>query len=324
MELSGIHHVSALTSDAARNLAFYTGTLGMRLAKKTVNQDDTSSYHLFYTDAVGSPGTDLTFFDYPGMAPEQEGVGAITGVALRVPDREALLRWHARLADAGLRPGEIAPRAGRASFAFRDFEGQRLALVADDGERGVAPGVPWERGGVPLGWAVRGLGPVQLQVRDAQRTALLLTRILGFREQGSYRAPEEHAQEVLVFATGAGGAGAEIHLVERGDLPFVRLGRGSVHHVALRVPDDLQHAAWLERLEAAGLRTSGLVDRHYFRSIYFREPCGVLVELATDGPGFAVDEDPQHLGERLALPPFLEPMRQEIEARLHPLEIQGR
>ncbi|MDA8343855.1 MAG: ring-cleaving dioxygenase [Thermaerobacter sp.] len=321
MQLTGIHHVSALTAEASRNVAFYTGTIGMRLAKKTVNQDDTSSYHLFYTDATGSPGTDLTFFDIPGMAKEQEGVGSISAVCLRVPDRAALARWQGRLTELGIEHDGVEERAGRATIAFRDFEGQHMVLVADDGEEGVPGGQPWERSPVPADWAVRGLGPVTLTVRDAGRTARVLRDILGFRENGSYRLPEDPAREALVFATGAGGAGAEVHVVERGDLPFVRLGRGSVHHVAFRVPDDLQHAAWLERLEAAGFRTSGLVDRFYFHSIYFREPNGVLFELATDGPGFAVDEDPEHLGERLALPPFLEPMRQQIEARLHPLEI---
>ncbi len=321
MQLTGIHHVSALTADAVRNVAFYTQTIGMRLAKKTVNQDDTSSYHLFYTDAVGSPGTDLTFFDIPGMAREQEGIGSISAVSLRVRDRAALAQWQERLEEFGVEQDGMAERAGRASIAFRDFEGQHMVLVADDGEAGVPGGAPWERGTVPAALAVRGLGPVTLTVRDAGRTGRVLTDILGFRDLGSFRAPEDPARETLVFATGAGGAGAEVHVVERRDLPFVRLGRGSVHHVAFRVPDDLQHAAWLERLEAAGLRTSGIVDRYYFHSIYFREPNGVLYELATDGPGFDVDEDMEHLGERLALPPFLEPMRQQIEARLHPLEI---
>ncbi len=321
MQLTGIHHVSALTAEASRNVEFYTRTMGMRLAKKTVNQDDTSSYHLFYTDGIGSPGTDLTFFDIPGMAGEHEGVGSISAVSLRVPDSAALQRWMERLAELGVQSEGIARRAGRASVAFRDFEGQHMVLVADDGEPGVPGGQPWERSPVPADWSVYGLGPVQLTVRDADRTARVLTQVLGFRENGSYALPEDPGREALVFATGAGGAGAEVHLVERTDLPFVRLGRGSVHHVAFRVPDELQHAAWLERLEAAGFRTSGLVDRFYFRSIYFREPNGVLFELATDGPGFAVDEDLGHLGERLALPPFLEPMRASIEAKLHPLPI---
>lgn len=321
MQLTGIHHVSALTSEASRNVAFYTKTMGMRLAKKTVNQDDTSSYHLFYTDAVGSPGTDLTFFDIPGMAREQTGVGAISSVALRVVDTAALKAWAERLTELGIAHEGIAQRAGRSTLAFKDFEGQDLVLTADDGELGVAGGKPWERSPVPAELAVRGLGPVTLTVRHAERTARTLTDVMGFRAQGSYRLPEDPQHEALVFASGEGGAGAEVHVIERGDLPFVRLGRGSVHHVAFRVPDDLQHAAWLERLEAAGFRTSGLVDRFYFHSIYFRESNGVLFELATDGPGFDVDEDLAHLGERLALPPFLEPMRQEIEARLHPLEI---
>lgn len=319
MELQGIHHVSALTADAARNVGFYTGTLGMRLVKKTVNQDDVSSYHLFYADEVGSPGTDLTFFDIPRMGGGRAGSSSISTVGLRVADADALGRWEERLDELGVAHDAVAPRAGRPTLALRDFEGQHLALVADGSEAANAAATPWSAGPVPAAWAVRGLGPVELTVRDIGPTARVLAELLGMREEGSYRLGSGPQAERVVFAMGPGGPGAELHL-RAADLPREQLGRGSVHHVAFRVPDPLQHAAWLERLEAAGIATSGLVERYYFRSIYFREPSGILFELATDGPGFLVDEDREHLGERLSLPPFLEPQRARIEAGLHPLD----
>lgn len=320
MELKGIHHVSAMTAQAARNVAFYTGTMGMRLVKKTVNQDDVSSYHLFYADEIGNPGTDLTFFDIPHMAGRRPGSASISSVALRVPDTEALVRWQERLTELSVEHDEIDERAGRPTLGLRDFEGQRLLLVADNGEPGVAPGTPWEKSPVPSEWAIRGLGPVTLTVSAAEKTARTLTDVMGFRSAGSYRIGTGPHSERLVFTTGEGGSGAEVHISERPDLQREQPGRGSVHHVAFRVPNQEEYALWLEHLEAAGFRTSGPVDRYYFRSIYFREPSGILFELATDGPGFTSDEPKEHLGESLALPPFLEPRRAQIEANLRPLQ----
>lgn len=320
MELKGVHHVSALTARVQGNLTFYTQTMGMRLVKKSVNQDDTSSYHLFYADKLGSPGTDLTFFDLPYAGPNHPGTRSISAVGLRVPDEEALRYWKDRLTQLHVEHEEIVPRKGRPSMALRDFEGQRLILVADGDEKGVQGGTPWEKSPVPAPYAIRGLGPVKLTVRDPERSARVLTDMMGFKEAGSYPNSVPSQPDIVVFSTGEGGTGAEIHLEERQDLPVENLGRGGVHHVAFRVPNILEHDAWLARLEAAGMRTSGIVDRFYFRSIYFREPNGILYELATDGPGFATDESPDHLGERLALPPFLEPYRASIEAKLRPLD----
>ncbi len=319
-ELAGIHHVSALTVDAARNAAFYTGNLGMRLVKRSVNQDDPYSYHLFYADRWGSPGTDLTFFEIPGLGRGEPGCGSISGVCLRVADSGALGYWRQRLRALGVAAGEIGTMAGRPALPFTDGEGQRLCLVADGGE-GVAGGEPWSGAGVPREHGIQGLGPVVLTVARLEHTAELLTRVLGFRQAGSYPSDAPGGPEVQVFATGEGGPGAEIHVLERADLPRARLGRGGVHHVALRVRDDEAEGRWLRRLEAHHLRTSGIVDRYYFRSIYVRDRSGILFELATDGPGFTVDEPEPQLGRRLALPPFLAPRREEIEARLHPLEI---
>jgi glyoxalase family protein len=209
--------------------------------------------------------------------------------------------------------------AGRAALAFADFEGQRLMLSDDTGAT-VPGGSPWERSPVPAVWGIRGLDAVRLTVRDAGPTVRVLTDVLGFRAAGQYTTDDAPKREIYIFTTGAGGPGTEVHVETRSDLPPERLGRGGVHHVAFRVPDDEAHDAWLDRVESAGLRTSGQIDRFYFKSIYFREPNGILFELATDGPGFATDEDIAHLGEQLALPPFLEPRRAAIEARLQPLD----
>jgi glyoxalase family protein len=321
MKLTGLHHVSSLTANAPRNADFYIRTLGLRLVKKTVNQDDTTSYHLFYGDERGAPGTEVTFFDIPHAAPTKPGVSSISRVALRVSGRAALDYWADRFAQLGVDHDAIVQEGDRAVLPFRDPEGHPLALIDDTGAA-VAAGTPWARSTTPQALGIRGLGGVTLTVRDAEPSAQLLTELLGFRHTGSYAANSGPARDIQVFAVGAGGPGAEVHLDERRDLPPERLGRGGVHHVAFAVPDGEQHAAWLERLDAAGVQSSGLVDRYYFRSIYFREPNGILYELATsDGPGFAADEDVAHLGEKLALPPFLEPRRKLIESRLAPLDI---
>ncbi|MGV3489478.1 MAG: ring-cleaving dioxygenase [Tuberibacillus sp.] len=320
MELLGIHHVSALTKNAVKNVDFYTQILGMRLVKKTVNQDDTSSYHLFYGDEGGQPGTELTYFDIPFLAPTHPGVSNISNLSLRVPSDASLEYWQKRFEEFNVEHDPIQIRAGRKTLPFRDFEGGRFVLVSDEGVDGVEGGTPWEKSPVPKDFGIRGLGPVTLTVRKASKTIRVLTDILGFREAGHYDSFVEGHPDILVLTTGKGGTGAEVHIEERTDLPPVRLGRGGVHHVAFRVPNEEEYLKWHERLEAEGFRTSGLVDRYYFKSIYFREPNGILFELATDGPGFATDEDPKHLGERLALPPFLEPKRASIEAKLKPLD----
>jgi glyoxalase family protein len=318
MILTGLHHVSALTARAAENVDFYTRALGLRLVKKTVNQDDPSSYHLFYGDERGNPGTEVTFFDIPHAAPTRPGVSSISRIALRVTGRATLAWWLDRFDTLGVEHDPIVTEAGRAMLAFRDPEGQRLALV-DDTDAPLAGGTPWDESATPGPRGIRGLGAVTLTVRDAQPTVRVLTDVMGFTQRGAYSAAEGPARDIEVFGTGVGGPGAEVHVDERADLPLERLGRGGVHHVAFRVPTPALHLEWLTRLESSGMRTSGLVDRYYFKSIYFREPNGILFELATDGPGFTSDEDEAHLGERLALPPFLEPRRAAIEAGLHPL-----
>jgi glyoxalase family protein len=317
MQLGGLHHVTAVTTQASENVAFYTEVLGLRLVKKTVNQDDVSAYHLFYGDERGRPGTEITFFDWPHLriAPNHAGAGEISATELRVYGLEALEWWVVQLEEFGVKHGGIEEYGRRPSIVFTDLEGQRLRL-ADDGAAGVPGGIPWERSPVPREAGIRGLGAVDLTVRELKPTAWVLTEVLGFWRRDEY---EENGARVSVFEVGPGGPGAEVRVVERPDAPAAHLGRGGVHHVAFRTPDDEEHAAWRKRIEAAGLGVTPRIDRYYFRSIYFREPGGVLFEIATDGPGFATDEDAEHLGEKLSLPPFLEERREEIEAGLKPI-----
>ncbi len=308
MQLTGIHHLTAITARAADNFAFYTRVLGLRLVKKTVNQDDVSSYHLFYADGLASPGTDITFFDWPAP-PERRGSNSISRTHLRVPTA-AIDRWRAHLARQGVDHAAPTEQDGRLTLDFEDPEGQRLALVADDTD----PGHPWTASPVPAEHQIRGLGPIRLSVSTPERTEAVLTEILGMTHDRSFELPEG---PVHVFRMGSGGPAAEIQLLHDAAAP-ARQGAGAVHHVAFRIPD-ADYAAWAERLRQRRMPTSGPVDRYYFRSLYFREPNGILFEIATDGPGFTADEPLDTLGERLALPPFLEPRRAEIEAGLKPL-----
>ncbi|WP_205091543.1 ring-cleaving dioxygenase [Thalassobacillus pellis] len=323
MELLGLHHVSILTGKAEENYKFYTEVMGMRLIKKSVNQDDTQSYHLFYGDAKGSPGTELTFFDIPGLGRTHPGVSSISSTSLRVKDTEALQYWEKRLKHHDIKHEGIVQRAGRDTLAFKDQEGTRVILVADNNEEGVAPGEPWDQTEVPAEFAILGLGPVTLTVNDEKPTEQVLTGLMGFTRKGSYSSlVSTDLPDIQVYSTGKGGAGAEVHIEPRPDLPKERLGRGGVHHVAFRVPNEEEYDRWAERIQQAGLMNSGKVDRFYFKALYFREPNGILFELSTDTPGFDIDEPVESLGERLSLPPFLESKRPEIEAKLRPLELK--
>ncbi|WP_138754401.1 ring-cleaving dioxygenase [Paenibacillus sinopodophylli] len=320
MQLKGIHHVSAITGTASGNFEFYTELLGLRLVKKTVNQDETSVYHLFYGDEKGNPGTELTFFEFPMTAKNREGTSSISSLSLRVADDAAIQYWKARFEQHAVDHDDIVERAGRQTIAFRDFEGQRLVLVSDEHNQGVEGGTPWEKSTVPAEFGILGLGPVQLTVKNPEPTLLVLTQLMGFREKGSYPSTVAGQPDIVVLETGEGGSGAEVHLEERLDLPRERQGYGGVHHVAFRVDNDDELREWIEHIRGVRIPNSGFVDRFYFRSLYFREPNGILFELATDGPGFDTDEDINHLGESLALPPFLEPQRAQIESRLKPLQ----
>jgi glyoxalase family protein len=311
MDLLGIHHLTAISADIRENHRFYTQVLGMRLVKRSVNQDDVSAYHLFYADAVGSPGTDLTFFDWP-VPPERRGTHSITRTHLRVHGDGPLEWWARRLQEHGVATGGVTERDGRPTLDFEDPEGQRLSLLDDGGQGGASQ--PWDRSPVPAGHQIRGLGPIVLSVPSINQTDLVLTRVLNMRKVRDY-APNVH-----VYEMGAGGPHAELHVAVQPDLPVARQGAGGVHHVAFRTPNEEEYHAWTGRLDALGIPNSGEIDRYYFRSLYFREPNGILFEIATDGPGFAVDEDAETLGEAVALPPFLEPRRAAIVANLKPID----
>jgi len=316
MQLTGIHHVTAVSAAIRENYRFYTGSMGMRLVKRSVNQDDVSAYHLFYADAVGTPGTDLTFFDWK-MPRERRGTHSLVRTHLRVNGAGSLDWWARRFAELGVPSGAVAERDGRLTLDFEDPEGQRLSLI-DDGGRGEAP-APWERSPVPVEHQVRGLGPIVMSVPSLGGTDAVLTRVMGLHPVRRYPHPENAAHTVHVYEMDAGGPHAELHVAVQPDLAPARLGAGGVHHVAFRTPNEAEYHQWRERLDTHGIPNSGEVDRYYFRSLYFREPSGVLFEIATDGPGFAVDEDPTRLGEDVALPPFLEPRREAILAGLEPI-----
>jgi glyoxalase family protein len=319
--LTGLHHVTAITGAAPENVRFYTQTLGMRLTKKTVNQDDVRAYHLFYGDARATPGTELTFFDWPGAVPRRRGAGTVASTALRVGTEAALEWWARRLTAAGLAHGEITEENGRATLRFTDPEGQSLALIDD---RGNALGVPWLAGDIPPEHGIKGLGPATLEVSDPAAMTQFLTEMLGFRQLDEFAtqtSPDAVAKvRIREARLTSGDVDAQIHLAVNDDAPRGRFGRGGVHHVALRTPTADTQLAWRECLAAGGIQVTPVIDRFYFRSIYFMTPSGVLFEIATDGPGMTADEPLEQLGERLSLPPFLEPRRDEITAGLMPLK----
>jgi glyoxalase family protein len=320
MQLKGFHHLTAVTADARGNRGFYTGPLGLRLVKKTVNQDDVSAYHLFYADGAGSPGTDITFFDWPARR-ERRGTHSIVRTGFRVPSAESLNYWSGRLGELGIAHSEIAERDGRARMEFEDPEGQRLALVVDEKRAG---GKPWEKSPVPAEHQILGLGPITISVPTIEATDAILTQLMEMRKVREYEAPASDGSAgrsmVSVYEMGDGGPSSELHVAVEPDSKPASQGAGGVHHVAFRVPTFEEYDRWDERLRKLRIPSSGPVDRYYFRSLYFREPNGILFELATDGPGFASDEPMETLGEKLALPPFLEPRRAEIEAGLKPID----
>jgi len=313
--LTGIHHLTAVTANAPQNVAFYTQVLGMRLVKKTVNQDDVSAYHLFYGDGDASPGTDITFFDWPA-APERRGTRSVVQTGLRVRGKATVEWWRARLSEKGVRNSGVVVRDGRTALDFEDPEGQRLCLV-DDGGSGEAH--PWDRSPVPAEHQIRGLGPIRMSVPEIRETDRVLTSVMGMQAARTFIADGDGGSRIHVYRMGGSGPAAELHVAVEPHLPAARSGAGGVHHVAFRTPDDKEYAGWAARLQRMGMPTSGPVDRYYFKSLYFREPGGILFEIATDGPGFATDEPLSSLGERLSLPPFLEARRSEIEAGLKPL-----
>jgi glyoxalase family protein len=299
----GLHHVTAIAGQARRNLAFYTGTLGLRLVKKTVNFDDPTTYHFYYGDEAGRPGSILTFFPWEHAAPGRIGIGQTSETAFRVPEG-SIGYWTHRLLEKGVAHEAPEKRFGESALSFQDPDGMRLALV---GLRGIESEPAWSGGGVPAEHAVRGLHGVTLLLEDASRTGAILTDVLGFRATDREGTVERHVSDA--------SPGAIVDLRTAGGFLPGRTGRGTIHHVAFRAADDAAQAAMVARLAAShGIRATEQKDRNYFRSVYFREPGGILFEIATDEPGFALDEAPGALGEALKLPPFLEGRRREIEA----------
>lgn len=319
MHLTGIHHVTAVTARIAENLDFYTRVLGLRLVKKSVNQDDPSAYHLFYADRLGSPGTDMTFFDWPQINPDQRGTDSIAGTVFRVDSSEALNFWAERFDKLSVQRGEVSLFAGREVLPFDDPEGQRLYLVSD--REAPFEGQIWPQPDIPEEFALKGFYSVVLSVPQISGLAGIFTQLLGFSELARESWIDGHSDAVLFSTTPQGGPGTEIWLLEQSDLPRARLGAGGTHHVAFRVKDSRAQERWLEHLDQGGLYVSPQIDRFWFQSIYFRVSPGILFEIATDGPGFAIDESPENLGEKLVLPPFLEDRREEIEAGLAPLAV---
>lgn len=317
MQLHGIHHVTAVTGNAKVNLDFYTQVLGLRLVKKTVNQDDVSAYHLFYADKLGSPGTDMTFFDWSQTPNNYRGTDSIANTLFRVDGRAALEFWLQRLIAHNVQNRGIETVESRSILRFDDPEGQRLTLMDDGGA--AFHGEVWEGAGIPHEYAIRGFYGVTLSVPRLSQLEPILTQLLGFERVAQYANPDQPAETISVYAMDGGGAGKEVQVIEQPTAPYARLGRGGVHHVAFRLTDGAEQQAWLELFQRIGVPNSGVVDRFYFKSLYFRISQGILFELATDEPGFTADEPLETLGQHLALPPFLEPQREEIEAGLKPL-----
>ncbi len=302
----GIHHVTAISGPARRTLAFYGEVLGLRLVKKTVNFDDPGTYHLYFGDEAGSPGTILTFFPWENAGPGRLGIGQTQETVFRVP-AESLGWWTHRFVEKGVPHEAIEKRFGRSTLAFRDPDGMRLALV---GVTEAAGEPAWAAGPVPAEAAIRGFDGVSLLVEKGEKTAAILTDVFGFEPAGTEGTTTRY------IAPGVAMGGIVDIRVAGGFLPG-REGAGSVHHIAFRAADDAAQQAMVKRLrEAHGQRVTEQRDRNYFRSVYFREPGGVLFEIATDAPGFAVDEPAATLGEALKLPAGLEPMRARIEAVL--------
>jgi glyoxalase family protein len=307
-DITGIHHITAIAGDPQENLDFYAGVLGMRLVKKSVNQDMPGTYHLFYADAEGHPGADLTFFPWPDMEPARRGVGLGSEISLAIPTG-SLEYWTERLARYGTPVGEAHVRRTERVLPITDPHGLELALVETGDAREFTP---WERSAVPEERQIRGLHGVRLWERDLGATSAFLTGALGFEAQG-----EEDGWHR--FGLAGGGSGRQLEIRELPTVPRGAWGTGSMHHVAWRVRDEETELRVRERVLAARRRPTEVIDRFWFKSVYFTEPGGVLFELATDGPGFTADESLATLGEQLVLPPWLEPRRREIEAGLPPL-----
>jgi glyoxalase family protein len=312
--IAGIHHITAIAADPQQNIDFYAGVLGLRLVKVTVNFDDPEAYHLYYGDGHGRPGTILTFFSWPGARRGRQGNGQVTAAAFAVP-KDSFALWRERLAQNAIASEVLPERFGQRVLSFSDPDGLRIELL----ETPAADAAHfWEGSDVPAQSAIHGFHGATLSETGYERTAALLTETMGFRllgqEQNRFRYQANHPN--------GGGPGRVIDVIFAPAAPEGRVAVGTIHHIAFRTPDDLQQREWLGKLSSLGYNVSPVMDRVYFHSIYYREPGGILFEIATDGPGFAVDEPVEKLGEALQLPPWLEALRPGIEAALPPIHLQ--
>lgn len=312
-QIRGLHHVTAITSSSPKIYDFFTNVLGLRLIEKTVNQDDIQTYHLYFTDDMGSAGTDVTFFDFPGIQKGRRGTNSISRTGFRVQSDLALSFWAERFSALEIKHGQIFEQFGKKILHFEDFDGQQYQLVSDENDHGVAPGTPWKNSPVEKENTVVGLGPTVVTVSNYDHMKLLLEEVLVF----NYVATDG---QFHLFEIGEGGNGASLIIEHRNDLADAIQGYGSVHHLALRVADQDALRYWIKKIDELEFPNSGFVDRFYFASEYFMAAPGVLFELATDGPGFLQDENYETAGEILSLPPFLEGKRAEIEAMVRPFD----
>jgi glyoxalase family protein len=308
--LAGLHHVTAITADAQKNIDFYSGVLGLRMVKLTVNFDDPGSYHLYYGDELGRPGTALTFFAWPGADRGRIGPPQVSVTAFAVP-AGAIDYWRRRLKDQSIELHEPVKRFGEKALSFSDPDGMRLELVGAENPRGQ----PWASGPIPAEHAIRGFHSVTISEEGYENTARLLTELMGFKAAGG-------EQNRFRYQAGAGdGFASTVDLLCVPDAPHGNMGAGVVHHVAFRTPDDRQQEAWRKEIAHQGWNVSPIMDRIYFHSIYYREPGGVLFEIATENPGFTLDEPAERLGTKLMLPPWLEPYRKNIEEVVPPVRL---
>ncbi|WP_259545480.1 ring-cleaving dioxygenase [Heyndrickxia oleronia] len=311
--LKGIHHVTAITSSAEKNYEFFTYVLGMRLIKKTVNQDDIQTYHLFFADDIGSAGTDMTFFDFPGIPKGKHGTNEISKTSFRVPTDAALEYWVKRFDRLEVKHTGISEQFGKKTLSFVDFDDQQYQLISDENNKGVASGTPWQKGPIPLEYAITGLGPIFVRIAEFDYFKEVMEKVLLFKEIA-------HEGSFHLFEVGEGGNGAQVIVEHNVILPRAQQGFGTVHHAAFRVEDRSVLEEWIQRMQSFRFPTSGYVDRHFFESLYANVAPQILFEFATDGPGFMGDEPYETLGEKLSLPPFLEPKRKEIESLVRPID----
>ena len=313
-KLNGIHHVTAITSSAEKIYDFFTHILGLRLVKKTINQDDINTYHLFFADDLGSAGTDMTFFDFNGAAEAIKGTNEIAKTSFRVPNDLAIEYWKKRFEKYKVTHFEIKEMFGRKTLEFRDFDDQEYVLFSDEFIKGVAPGIPWQKGPVPNEFGITGLGPIFFRVNNLNLMDKVLHEFLLFEKIDT-------ENEMTLYETGLGGNGAGVIVEYRPDLANGRQGFGGIHHVAFRVDEKSDLDDWIRVLNKLRAPHSGHVDRFYFKSLYTRLYPGMLFEFATEGPGFIDDEeDYETLGETLALPPKFRGMRDEIEKLVRHIE----